>query len=478
MTNQYDKHYTPAHLAKRLASIVLARYDPELFKYIEPAAGSGNWIDFLPKNTIAYDIEPDNNDPRIIRQDFLTSHIPKDSIIVGNPPFGYACSEAIKFFNHAAERQLAHAICFILPRSFSKHISVLNPYYHLRFTEPLAETQFGTVSVRCMFQIWERRDYPRSPAQNHRDIEHAVVKADSQTPTHYLQRIGTNIGIYSDIPVLNDGVIPIQVLNDVVLKTSFQKLIKTYAMRHTVSVLSISIPELNRLAQGKLMISKTILNKLANQDEYNFGLFLDDAKAREELNSIAIDDLDVFSTRLEQFKNDVAEYQAAEAARRAEELEAKRADLEKLLAGAGYNLSDLEAVFGAAQTKAQAKEPKAQKKQKSDKPTQRMFTVVLGGSEYQCNGKVLTKAIINSTKFQSFSQEQQQEYTNNVDAFMREHSKEYCDAYPFNASYKGNQFYYNKQGKMNRQATHYFDLFMVEHPNATVDDFKAAVLKG
>ncbi|UCQ40062.1 hypothetical protein DCF38_10990 [Edwardsiella piscicida] len=224
------------------------------------------------------------------------------------------------------------------------------------------------------------------------------------------------------------------------------------------------------------MISKTILNKLANQDEYNFGLFLDDAKAREELNSIAIDDLDVFSTRLEQFKNDVAEYQAAEAARRADELAQKKKDIETALAATGFTLDDIAAVL-ALQPKAQDKEPKA-KKQKGDKPTQRMFTVVLGGIEYQCNGKVLPKVITNSDKFQSFTTQQQQEYTNNVDGFMREHSKEYCDAYPFNASYKGNQFYYNKQGKMNRQATHYFDLFMVEHPNATIDNFKAAVLKG
>ncbi|WP_370558417.1 hypothetical protein [Edwardsiella tarda] len=472
MKTPYDKHYTPQQLAARLTTLVLARYDPEQYQYIEPSAGCGNWLPYLPENTIAYDIEPDNNDPRIIRQDFLTASLKPSSVVVGNPPFGFAASMAVKFFNHGAE-QLAHAICFIVPRSFTKHAAVLNPYYHLRFTENLTEKQFGTVSVRCMFQIWERRDYPRIEPQC-RDIEPAIVKADRhQTATHFLQRIGTNIGIYSEIPVLNDGVIPIRVLNDAVLKPSFQKLIKTHAMRHTGSIMSISIPELNRLA-GEIMISKAILNKLANQDEYNFGLFKDDAKAREELFALDVSDLDVLATRLEQFKNDVTEYQAQEQQRRAEELEEKKKDIEQALAAAGYTLDDIAAIL-ALQTKAQAKEPKAQKKQKGDKPAQKLYQVTIKGKTFECNGKVLPKSITSSTEYQSLPEE----YKADLDLFMRTHGgDEYKKDFPLNASYKGVEFHLNSRGVLNRKSAEMLELYKKEHGEVSNAEFKAAVLKG
>ncbi|WKS80411.1 H-NS histone family protein [Edwardsiella tarda] len=467
MATTLDKHYTPQQLAARLTALVLARYDPEQ-QYIEPSAGCGNFLNHMPPNTLAYDIEPDDN--QIISQDFLTTTLPKDSIILGNPPFGYACSEAIRFFNHSAE-QLAHAICFIVPRSFTKHAAVLNPHYHLRYSEQLAETQFGNVSVRCMFQIWERRDYPRIEPQC-RNIEPSVVKADRQTATHYLQRIGTNVGIYENLE-LNDGVIPIRVLNDAVLKPSFQKLIKTHTMRHTGSIMSISIPELNRLA-GEIMISKAILNKLANQDEYNFGLFKDDAKAREELFALDVSDLDVLATRLEQFKNDVTEYQAQEQQRRAEELEEKKKDIEHALAAAGYTLDDIAAVL-ALQPKAQAKEPKAQKKQKGDKPAQKLYQVTIKGKTFECNGKVLPKSITSSTEYQSLPEE----YKADLDLFMRTHGgDEYKKDFPLNASYKGVEFHLNSRGVLNRKSAEMLELYKKEHGEVSNAEFKAAVLKG
>ncbi|WP_369115592.1 hypothetical protein AB4X16_05585 [Edwardsiella tarda] len=469
MKNQYDKHYTPIHLSKRLAEIVLARYDPEQ-QYIEPSAGCGNWLDFLPpESTIAYDIEPDNNDPRIIRQDFLTASLKPSSVVVGNPPFGFGCKLAIRFFNHAAEQ--AHAICFIVPRSFCKHYAVLNPYYHLRFTENLTEKQFGTVSVRCMFQIWERRDYPRIEPQC-RDIEPAVVKADSQTPTHFLQRIGSNIGIYENLD-LNDGVLPITVFKDVVVKKEFRSLMITHAMRHTGSVLSITIDEINKIA-GKLMISKTILNKLANQDEYNFGLFLDDSEAREKLFVLDVSDLDVFATRLEQFKNDVTEYQAQEQQRREIELAQKKKDIEAALAATGFTLDDIAAVL-ALQPKAQDKEPKA-KKQKGDKPVQKLYQVTIKGKTFpSVSGKVLPKSITSSPEYQSLPDE----YKKDLDLFMRTHGgDEYKKDFPLNASYKGVEFHLNSRGVLNRKSAEMFELYKKEHGDVSNADFKAAVLKG
>ncbi|WP_370553609.1 hypothetical protein [Edwardsiella tarda] len=467
MATTLDKHYTPQQLAARLTALVLARYDPEQ-QYIEPSAGCGNFLNHMPPNTLAYDIEPDDN--QIIRQDFLKTTLPPNSIIVGNPPFGYACLKAIQFFDHAAT-QSAHAICFILPRSFTKHISVLNPYYHLRFTENLTEKQFGTVSVRCMFQIWERRDYPRIEPQC-RNIEPAIVKADHQTATHFLQRIGSNIGIYENLD-LNDGVLPITVFKDVVVKKEFRSLMITHAMRHTGSVLSITIDEINRLAGG-IMISKAILNKLANQDEYNFGLFLDDSAAREKLFVLDVSDLDVFATRLEQFKNDVTEYQAQEQQRRAEELAQKKKDIEAALAATGFTLDDIAAVL-ALQTKAQAKEPKTQKKQKGDKPVQKLYQVTIKGKTFECNGKVLPKSITSSTEYQSLPEE----YKADLDLFMRTHGgDEYKKDFPLNASYKGVEFHLNSRGVLNRKSAEMLELYKKEHGEVSNAEFKAAVLKG
>ena len=68
--------------------------------YLEPSAGSGNFLNYL-SNYVALDIKPE--DERIMEQDFLIYQSEKkDYITIGNPPFGSRSGLAIEFFNKAS----------------------------------------------------------------------------------------------------------------------------------------------------------------------------------------------------------------------------------------------------------------------------------------------------------------------------------------------------------------------------------------
>ena len=119
-----NKFYTHPDIAKifvdKINSISpLNQYD----LILEPAAGSGNILQFLPETTIGMDIEPENIN--ITKQDFF-SYQPYDKLFgpyntynkiacITNPPFGkgYMNPLAKKFFNHAAE--FSDLIAFIVP---------------------------------------------------------------------------------------------------------------------------------------------------------------------------------------------------------------------------------------------------------------------------------------------------------------------------------------------------------------------------
>src|SRR5690606_23598370 len=115
-----DKFYTKSDIARQCVEdfekwtkIDLATTTTDI---IEPSAGAGAFLDFLPVRTLAYDLAPE--DARIATQDFLAlKRRPSASaIVIGNPPFGKSCNLAVKFFNHSAT--FASYIAFIVPRTF------------------------------------------------------------------------------------------------------------------------------------------------------------------------------------------------------------------------------------------------------------------------------------------------------------------------------------------------------------------------
>ena len=82
-----DKFYTKDEVAKQCVQF-LYEICPEAKGQpcIEPSAGAGAFLPYLPAQTTAYDIAPEK--PDIIEQDFLTLEPPqaRTYIIVGNPP--------------------------------------------------------------------------------------------------------------------------------------------------------------------------------------------------------------------------------------------------------------------------------------------------------------------------------------------------------------------------------------------------------
>ena len=166
-----DKFYTIPSYSKKCIDKVFELYDISIWDLIiEPSAGDGSFLNQIESDkVIGIDISPKHDG--IIKQDFfeynpsinLTDS--KDNILViGNPPFGKISSLAIKFFNHSS--QWSNVIAFIIPRTF-RRVSVqnkLNEMFHLVYDEEVTNKPCSftpAMSVKCCFQIWERRDMKR-----------------------------------------------------------------------------------------------------------------------------------------------------------------------------------------------------------------------------------------------------------------------------------------------------------------------------
>lgn len=137
------------------------------FRIIEPSAGTGAFLPYLPFHTEACDVDP--KDPRIMEADFLRLNLlscpPKPTLFIGNPPFGRNASLAIKFFNHAAT--VGDIIAFIVPLSFRKASiqNKLNLNFHLLDEMLLPKDAFifdgRPKHVPTVFQIWVRKEVRR-----------------------------------------------------------------------------------------------------------------------------------------------------------------------------------------------------------------------------------------------------------------------------------------------------------------------------
>lgn len=159
-----DAYYTAPEVAAQCIEALmplLKRWRLSKALFLEPAAGAGAWIDALPAGSlsVAYDIAP--QDPRVQQADFFSLPVPANSVVIGNPPFGFAAKDAIRFFNHAATG--AAVIAFIVPRTFKK-ASVqarLHANYHLEMCGDLPAYSFRVNDiphdVPCCFQVWKRK---------------------------------------------------------------------------------------------------------------------------------------------------------------------------------------------------------------------------------------------------------------------------------------------------------------------------------
>jgi hypothetical protein len=162
-----DAYYTnPSYSEHCVQTVATITTGSRFSAVIEPSAGNGSFLKPLSKkyrNVIAYDLYPKST--QIISANWFEVDVPKNSLVVGNPPFGFAASLAVRFFNHAAQN--AKVIAFIVPRSFQKTSikNKLNPSFHLIYEEICPDNCFlldnNPYDVPCVFQIWEKRKVSR-----------------------------------------------------------------------------------------------------------------------------------------------------------------------------------------------------------------------------------------------------------------------------------------------------------------------------
>jgi len=187
-----DKFYTQPKVAKQFVDIINKHFSLDDYDLIiEPSAGNGNILQYLPSRSIGIDIEPESND--IIKQDFLEYVSPYHPLYnrikiacIGNPPFGsgYMNPLAKAFFNHAAT--FSELIAFIVPAKWQTSWKVqfqLDKSFGLYFSEFLPKYSFlldeEPYNVPCCMQIWSKtppknlkntRTLTRPPT-NHGDFE-------------------------------------------------------------------------------------------------------------------------------------------------------------------------------------------------------------------------------------------------------------------------------------------------------------------
>ncbi|AAT27581.1 type II DNA methylase [[Mycoplasma] mobile] len=173
--NKLDQFYTNPKIVDSLLKIVFdlfysLRNDQSQYTFIEPSAGSGNFIDGLyklgvdiKKNVRAFDIDPKNNSI-IEKKDFFDVNFnemnlnKKKTVTIGNPPFGKKGDLALKFLNKSLEH--SGIVAFILPKIFNRYLtqSKVKNDSKLIFQQNIDSNSFlvndREYNVNCCFQIW------------------------------------------------------------------------------------------------------------------------------------------------------------------------------------------------------------------------------------------------------------------------------------------------------------------------------------
>ncbi len=204
---ELDQYFTNPIVATWMAEKVSNVVTFEGKTFLEPSAGDmaiSTPFKNLGLPVVEADLDPKH--PHIIKQDFLISNpsilglpIPQNTVVVGNPPFGWASSLAVKFFNHAAT--MADTVAFIIPKTFRKE-SVKNKLdltMELVLDEDLPMEKAFLLEgeeyfVPCCLQVWKR-----IPNNGKREKVTAPDNvwfefADKETATFSIRRVGGRAG--------------------------------------------------------------------------------------------------------------------------------------------------------------------------------------------------------------------------------------------------------------------------------------------
>jgi hypothetical protein len=264
-----DQFYTSQTLAEECVSAFIKTVGPNTSTdlFIEPSAGTGVFSDILMTvctNVVSYDIEPKKS--YIIRDDFLqvdVSTITSAEKIhsIGNPPFGRQSCMVRRFIKKCCV--FSDTVAFILPRSFKKPAfsKTFPVYFHKIYEADCPPHSFvvddKTHRVPCVFQIWIKKDTPRSQDTVERPHGFQYV-SKTQTPDLAIRRVGYTAGQCS-----------IEYVTKSVQSHYFIKL-DTLGTLGTLGVLDLFVEKVNAAVfetdntVGPKSISKPELTKLLN----------------------------------------------------------------------------------------------------------------------------------------------------------------------------------------------------------------------
>lgn len=158
MAKRYlDKYYTPTSVVKAVLKVIekdIMTLD-KFSRIIEPSAGDGAFLKLLPKTAIGYDIAPEYDG--IIQGDYLKQDIPymKDSIVIGNPPFGRSGMLAKEFIKKSMEH--SDYVAFVIPGDNYKRKSSIKGVKLFK-TYMLPEVKYSGVALKCCFNIYCKGD--------------------------------------------------------------------------------------------------------------------------------------------------------------------------------------------------------------------------------------------------------------------------------------------------------------------------------
>lgn len=189
-----DQFFTNDTLAEKCVNICYDTFnelniDINSYTFIEPSAGNGVFLKYLPNNTLAFDIEPKCSN--IIAQDFLDwePDLAKKYIVIGNPPFGLRGQKALQFINKAFT--FADFVCFILPPLFNsdgKGSPKKRINQHLIFSEDITNNNFiypngDIIEINTIFQIWTKLNFNIDLNETIKPIGYQVYSlSDGGTP--------------------------------------------------------------------------------------------------------------------------------------------------------------------------------------------------------------------------------------------------------------------------------------------------------
>ncbi len=198
--NALDQYYTKSEVAEKCYNVAKKYLQGNSF--CEPCAGTGSFFNLMPEdNRLGMDLEPKVSGKGMIEspQDFLKF---KDSLkgfdVISNPPFGFACSLAIDFFNHCAELG-AETISFIIPKTFRKAsiVNKLHNKFHLVYDFELEKNSFildgKPYDVPCCFQVWCRKKETR-PEINTSSVNEFMEFCNKEDADLAIRRAGGRAG--------------------------------------------------------------------------------------------------------------------------------------------------------------------------------------------------------------------------------------------------------------------------------------------